>query len=484
MPDTQASHRLATRSFNGTNPCAWLEWASLIAALAALVVGFSGDSGASASARAAVLLLATLAFAATVLSMAIEGRWRITRGALWLVPGMLAALPMLQMFPLTLVFFGGVAATGQVPGATTITASRHSTLETIWFGVANLLIMGVVAHQARTRARLAFLVVAMAMLTGGAGLWGLMAPGAAANSSIGLSSAIGPLAYHPWSASGVATNAPSWFTPAANPLPSFVGFCRREHWVALAFLLAPVLVVMTAAELGRAEGPNWRDGARQLDGRAKFAIGALLAFAALMGLVAPSLSITAVFGMVLTLTAMLSARPERRRTIGVALVATISMVLGALIGGSRGFGEPERFFVGADSAAVAKVFLKHGPLGVGAGALGEILPLYRSVSAEIPFRASSLLMLLAEVGWLGAAALVAIAGYSGYSWVTIRSQLDRETSQAATGLVSGALALLLWCALAPGLEAPVVVMAFALVWGLLARALAGPNAFEDRGKAA
>lgn len=482
----------------------WMDRTSVALIVAAAGSGMLLGGGVSVTARSVFALLAAGAFLASVAGMLAEGRWRIVKSPLLLLPIVLAIYALAQLAPLP--GMSQYRASSAWVSPTTdrvllVSANRHATLQSVCLLFAMGLLAAAAAQQLRTPRRLRFVGLCLAGILvasciGGAmqqsaknrkvfGMFALNGAAPAVRDVFSTETAIGLTAYQPWEELPASramkpgnNNSSPFFSTSESTAPLFAGFLHPNQWTACVVVLLPLLLAFAAqfanqaAVYGRTEWLTTWEGKRALVWLTLVLLLASLATWFGDPIAVPlSLLAAVVFG------AFAATGPERLRAIKLSLLACVlAGGVGVIRVGTNGGVAPllERVTqANADDRSLVQAFSDHRWFGCGLGAVGDLWSLYRPTASDQKVQVSSLLASAVELGWIGLGILGVALAYAVVRWLWVRGRLDPQNRIVVAGLFAGFGGLLAMGAMGPGMEAPVILTLAALMLGCLARGLAG-----------
>ncbi|MFO0949093.1 MAG: hypothetical protein U1D30_24805 [Planctomycetota bacterium] len=481
----------------------WFNFASIAFLVLASASGMLLASGVSTTARAIFQVLALGAFLATICSMAMEGNWRMVRTPLWLLPMVLFALVVVQSQSLPAGLVQRVQQTWETDNeAVAFSANRHATFQGLLWLTSACMLLFVALQQLRTVRQLQATIGALAVLLLMSGILAKVQAPRSQPEFLSLmqsvkqnspamgrdltraDSAIGPFAYLPRAElqlPGNSADGNTWYVPAKPADGEFAvaGFWRSSQWSICVLALIPVLVGLGVTRLMHAQDLHGKRWPSQLEGQTGLAFATL---AILLSLVAgfhadPVRQLVPAIASLL-IGVFLVGSAGRKKFLVIAFLAASSMAAACASQRMRPGtpslldAEPWRS-TWSDNGSLLRVLGDHLWVGCGLGALGDVWPRYRTVAASQANQASSLLAMFGETGLVGILLILLTTSYVFIRWQRIRVHLS-GVSRALTGsMVAGLGALFVAGLIGPGLEAPVTWCVATLLFGTLARGLAG-----------
>lgn len=465
------------------------EWTAIVLATLAMTSGFVLGSGESAAAHSVFVALAAAALASSFVSMLVEGKFRIVRSPLWFCALAILAIGFLQILP------NGTAALPDglfqatepdvVPRAASISIDRAATLESLVWLTSALVIVFVLSSHVRTASRLCAVTAAMSVVLGLSGFVGFLQTLSGRQDTLGgllslndsRTPAVVQQIFAPvgnssvWAAVGGPTDG-VFFLPESTRQRYFGGMLSPEHFAACVIVGLPLLLAMVVYLSGFAGTGGWRTHGESKIGHLLWALGLCLAgTAAWFG---DRVLVAGLIFVLLAVTSILVGRGERRRSLPRFLLASavLSVVAGTAIAvsGLPNLGDRYHAWL-ADVMALTSMIRDYPWLGSGLGTGPEMTSLYLAPT-DTALRASSLTVLLGEIGLVGGAILA-----SGFLYTVARllwkyTSLERDGKVALAGAATGLLGLAVVAVYSRSIV-PAVMASALLPSAVLLRALAG-----------
>ena len=462
------------------------EYLSIAGLLIALMSGMVLGSGVSSTARGIFLLLAATSFLFSGIAMLFAGRWRIVRSPLWLPLILLLGLGVVQMTPAA----GQFLPKDALEGGDVVSASRHATLQMIVWLAGGIMLAFVVSSQIRTADRFSIATGTLTLALWVVGLvgfgqtllerpqlLGFISPDdpkipAVVHDIYGADTAHGLVAYGNWA---TATNVETTlFVPQAATYRYFGGFLDARHWAACVMVLLPMLLASTIHLFGYAGVGGWRTHGQTQQSWLLWTIGLCMAgTAAWMG---DPVVVPAVMTLALAVVMFWIGQDERKRGFFpcMAYLAVMAGICGAYLWlvGTPPFLERFQTWM-ADSKSFETMLQQHWLFGIGLGTTGDVWPMYRSHSSAVAHEGSSLFALGAEIGIVGIGIICLMILYVLLRSMIVFRSLDQDGRIALAGSWGGLVGLLLYAAVGPALDLPVVLGLALFALACLMRSLAG-----------
>lgn len=474
-----------------------LDVLALLAVVMALISGMILGSGVSAVARSLFVLWAALALILGLVAMTFQGRWEFVPSLLWLVGASVLFLGVVQWWPGL-----GRSMLGESSPHATISASPHATFQwVLWGGAALALavtIVAVVRHLGRMTSVTTALAVTLALLgvigtvqtmTSRHGIGGVLDPTDPRLPSFvadiyGVDSAVGLLAYRPWEGAEVIADT-RLFLPKRPDLRLFGGLLDGRHWALAVAMILPLLTVAAIHSASMTNGESWRTHVESHRAGLLGILGfALTAAAVWFG---DPIIVPLAIVLPLVLVVLVMGRVHRARAVrfaaGLMLVLVVSAGLRFAFQGIPDVSGRWQSWR-AESASYVAMLQDGGWLGVGWGAVPELLYSYRAFPSTLENQGGSFLAWGAEVGFVGLALVAWGVGYVVLRMAWSYRSLADDDRLALAGSLGALLALLVASLLGPGFDVPVLLGIALFACGMLIRALAGRFRIEEGMEAA